>query len=192
MNAGQRRALAKYRERGALIQHFTHGLAPQSDEYMAIMGDSPTLAVMNSTFGKGTAEIIIAQKLCSLNQYTNARVKITPEQADELATILVADPELKGIKGEVLCMFFDRLKAGAFGELYNIVDAVSITAKLRKFWRDCEAKRRVWDEQLERETFESEMDEHRKNAMTAEQFKQTEAYKRIKDANDDASSNRKC
>ena len=68
-------------------------------------------------------------------------------------------------------MFFDRLKTGAFGELYNIVDAVSITAKLRKFWRDCEAKRRVWDEQLEREKFEREMDEHRKNAITFEQYK---------------------
>jgi hypothetical protein len=168
-----------YRERGALIRHFTQSLAPQPDEYKAIMGESPTLAVMNSTFGKGTAEIIIAQKLCSLNQYTNARVKITPEQADELATILVADPELRGIKAEVLCMFFDRLKAGAFGELYNIVDAVSIAAKLRQFYQKCETKRIAWADSKEMEETYRRLDEHRKNAMTAEQFKKTEAYKRL-------------
>jgi hypothetical protein len=139
---------------------------------MAIMGDSPTLAVMNSTFGNGTAEIIIAQKLCSLNQYTNARVKITPEQADELATILVADPELKGIKGEVLCMFFDRLKAGAFGELYNIVDAISITAKLRQFHGACEAKRIAWADHLEREAEEERRKQWAATAATPAQIEE--------------------
>lgn len=137
------------------------------------------MAVMNSTFGAGTAEVIIASKLCSLNQYTNAKVKITPMQADAMATSLVADPSLKGLKGDVLVLFFERLKTGAFGELYNIVDAVSICAKLRQFHRECEAKRRVWAERAELEETYRRLDEHRRNAITLEQFKQTDAYKRI-------------
>lgn len=160
---------------------------PQVDERKAIMGGSPTLAVMNSTFGAGTAETIIAAKLCELNQYTNARVKITPAQADAMATSLVADPSLRGLKGDVLLLFFERLKTGAFGELYNIVDAVSICAKLRQFHSECEAKRRVWAENAEREETCRRLDEHRKNAITLEQFKQTEAYKRIQAENDAAS-----
>lgn len=157
---------------------FADGVAPK-DEYEAIMGNSPTLAVMNSTFGSGTAEIIIATKLCSLNQYTNVKMKITPEQADAMAMSIVADPDLKGIKGDVLVMFFERLKTGAFGELYNIVDAVSISSRLRQFFSACEAKRRVWTDHLEREREEAEMEEHRKTAITFEEFKNTDAYKRL-------------
>ena len=152
---------------------------PQADEYKAIMGGSPTLAIMNSTFGIGTAETIIAAKLCELNQYTNAKVKITPSQADAMATSLVADPGLRGLKGDVLVLFFERLKTGAFGELYNIVDAVSICAKLRQFHRECENKRKAWAESAEREEEYRRLDEHRKNAITFEQFKKTEAYKKI-------------
>lgn len=144
---------------------------PQVDEYKAIMGGSPTLAVMNSTFGIGTAETIIAAKLCALNQYTNAKVKITPAQADAMATSLVADPTLQGLKGDVLALFFERLKTGAFGELYNIVDAVSICAKLRQFHRECEAKRKVWAESEEREETYRRLDEHRKNTITFKEFK---------------------
>lgn len=145
------------------------------------------MAVMNSTFGEGTAQVIIASKLSRLNQYTNVKMKITPEQADAMATSIVADPDLCGIKGDVLAMFFERLKTGAFGELYNIVDAVSICAKLRQFHSECEAKRRIWAENAEREETYRRLDEHRKNAITLEQFKQTEAYKRIQSENDAAS-----
>lgn len=157
------------------------------DDYEAIMGGSPTLAVMNSTFGEGTAQVIIASKLSRLNQYTNVKMKITPAQAYAMATSIVSDPDLCGIKGDVLAMFFERLKTGAFGELYNIVDAVSICAKLRQFHSECEAKRRVWAESAEREETYRRLDEHRKNAITLEQFKQTEAYKRIQAENDAAS-----
>lgn len=168
-----------YRDRGTLLQRYSPDVVPEQDEYKAIMGASPTLAVMNSTFGAGTAEVIIASRLCSLNQYTNAKVKITPQQADAMATSLAADPSLKGLKGDVLALFFERLKTGAFGEMYNIVDAVSICAKLRQFHNQCEAKRKVWTESQEREREEKALDEHRKHAITLEQFKKTDAYKRI-------------
>lgn len=188
LNAGQRRALATYRDRATLLQRYSPGVVPEQDEYAAIMGNSPTLAVMNSTFGEGTAEVIIASRLCSLNQYTNAKVKITPQQADAMATSLVADTSLKGLKGDVLALFFERLKTGAYGELYNIVDAVSICAKLRQFHKECEAKRRVWAEREERERFEKEMEEHRKRAITFAQFQKSDEYKRlmrIDEKNDD-------
>lgn len=168
-----------YRDRATLLKTYTDGKPWCKDEYDAIMGGSPTLAVMNSTFGAGTAEMIIAAKLCSLNQYSNVRVKITPVQADEMAMAIVADPDLKGIKGDILAMFFERLKTGAFGDLYNIVDAVSISTRLRQFWNDCETKRKIWADNLEQERIEKEMEEHRKKAITFGQFKQTEAYKRI-------------
>ena len=168
-----------YRDRNALIQHYMPGVAPYVSEYDAIMGGSPTLAVMNSTFGAGTAEVIIASKLSCLNQYTNAKVKITPAQADELATSIVADPDLRGMKGDVFALFFELLKTGKFGELYNIVDAVSICAKLRQFYLQCEAKRKVWSEHLEHEREANALEQHRKSAITFDEFKKTEAYKRI-------------
>lgn len=167
-------------DRDTLLQRYNMDSAPVRDEYEAIMGCSPTLAVMNSTFGRGTAEVIIAAKLSRLNQYTNVKMKITPEQAYEMAVSIAADTDLKGIKGDVLALFFERLKTGAFGELYNIIDAVSLSSKLRKFFRECEAKRIAWIDSAEREQFYKEMDEHRKNAITLEQFKQTDAYKRLK------------
>jgi hypothetical protein len=171
-----------YRDRVTLLQHYCSDTLARLREYEAIMGNSPTLAVMNSTFGNGTAEVIIAKKLCDLNLYTNVKVKITPQQADAMATSLAADESLKGLKGDVLALFFERLKTGAFGELYNIVDAVSICAKLRQFHKDCEAKRRIWSESVEREQFEKEMREHRKSAITFDEFKKSDAYKKLSQA----------
>lgn len=179
LNEGQRMALETYRNRETLLSRYSPGAAIILDEHDAIMGNSPTLAVMNSTFGAGTAEIIIASKLCELNQYTNAKVKITPMQADDMATSIVADPDLKGVRGDVLSLFFERMKTGAFGDLYNIVDAVSISVRLRQYFRECEAKRIVWADHAEREKRETEMAEHRKSAITFDEFKKTDAYKRI-------------
>ena len=88
LNAGQRRALAMFHDRGTLLQRYSQDAPPVMDEKEAIMGNSPTLAVINSTFGSGTAEVIIASRLSRLNQYTNVKMKITPEQAYDMATRL--------------------------------------------------------------------------------------------------------
>lgn len=165
MNTGQRRALAMFRDRNTLLQRYNQDVPAVMDEYDAIMGGSPTLAVMNSTFGDGTAEVIIASKLSRLNQYTNVRMKITPAQADEMAMSIVADPDLRGIKGDVLALFFERLKTGKYGELYNIVDAVSITAKLRQFFGECEAKRIAWADHMEREAEENKRKQWAETAL---------------------------
>lgn len=170
LNAGQRRALAMFHDRGTLLQRYSQDAPPVMDEKEAIMGNSPTLAVINSTFGSGTAEVIIASRLSRLNQYTNVKMKITPEQAYNMATSIVADPDLKGIKGDVLALFFERLKTGKFGELYNIVDAISITAKLRQFHRENEAKRIAWTDHMEREAEENKRMRWAETAATPEQI----------------------
>jgi hypothetical protein len=172
LNVGQRRALAMFRNRNTLLQRYNQDMAPVMDEYDAIMGESPTLAVMNSTFGAGTAEVIIASKLSRLNQYTNVKMKITPEQADTMATSIVSDPDLKGVKGDVLALFFERLKTGKYGELYNIVDAVSITAKLRQFYRECEGKRIAWTDHMEREAEENKRKQWAETALKPHEIEQ--------------------
>lgn len=159
-----------FRDRNTLLQRYNQDAPPVMDDYEAIMGGSPTLAVMNSTFGEGTAQVIIASKLSRLNQYTNVKMKITPAQADAMATSIVADPDLCGIKGDVLAMFFERLKTGKYGELYNIVDAVSITAKLRQFYRECDAKRIAWTDHMEREAEESKRKQWAETALKADEI----------------------
>lgn len=161
-----------FRDRNALLQRYNQDVPPVMDEQDAIMGGSPTLAVINSTFGDGTAEVIIASKLSRLNQYTNVKMKITPAQADAMATSIVADPDLRGIKGDVLALFFERLKTGKYGELYNIVDAISITAKLRQFHRECEAKRIAWADHMEREAYDSRRREWAKTALKADEIEE--------------------
>jgi len=172
LNAGQRRALALFHNRETMLHRYNQDAPPVFDEYEAIMGLSPTLAVMNSTFGAGTAEVIIASKLCRLNQYTNVKMKITPAQADAMATSIVADPDLRGMKGDVVALFFERLKTGKFGELYNIVDAISITAKLRQFHSACEAKRIAWADHMEREAEEERRKQWAKEAATSAQIEE--------------------
>lgn len=172
LNVGQRKALALFRNRETIMQRYNKDEPPVFDEYAAIMGDSPTLAVMNSTFGAGTAEVIIASKLSRLNQYTNVREKISPTQADAMATSIVADPDFRGIKGDVLALFFERLKTGKYGELYNIIDAVSISAKLRQFFRECESKRIAWTDHMEREADEARRKMWAETAATPEQIEE--------------------
>ena len=168
-----------FHDRSALLQRYEKETPPVMDEHDAIMGGTPTLAVMNSTFGEGTAEVIIAGKLSRLNQYTNVRMKITPAQAYDMATSIVADPDLRGIKGDVLALFFERLKTGKYGELYNIVDAVSITAKLRQFHRECEAKRIAWTDHMEREAEEHKREQWSKTALKPDEIERLR--KRLED-----------
>ena len=89
-----------------------------------------------------------------------------------MATSIVADPDFRGIKGDVLALFFERLKTGKYGELYNIVDAVSISAKLRQFWRECEARRIAWTDHMERKADEARRKMWAETAATPEQIEE--------------------
>lgn len=169
-----------YADRIALLTHY-HAEALPPAEKECVMGGSPTLAVMNSTYGDGTAETIIGALLCGLNEHTSAAVKITPSQAYYTAVLIVRDKDLRGIKADELLLFFANLKTGMYGPLYNAVDSVSVTAALRKFKSECDRKRVIWADEVERAERDAERKRWREDPgrMNLEQFRQTEAYKRI-------------
>ena len=153
----------QYSAQHELLTAYTPGHSnakPVPAERECILGASPTLAMADIAFGKGTAVLLVAAQLYSLNEYTNATVKMTGQQARECAENIVADPFYIDIKADELAWFFAKLKAGHYGHLYNAVDTLHVTAALHEFKSELITKRRRYFEQSESEQREAERREH--------------------------------
>lgn len=65
-------------------------------------------------------------------------------------------------------LFFNRFKEGRYGRFYGTVDPLIITTALRDFIREREGAHR----KRESEEYQKRVDEHRKHAITYEQYQE--------------------
>lgn len=94
---------------------------------------SPTLRTVEDTFGQGTANAWLVAQLFDLSEFSGAKNKLATDQMKSLVrTMLNSSPELRVVE---MMHFFQKFKAGDYGNFYGRVDALAITEALHSYRR---------------------------------------------------------
>lgn len=127
-------------------------------------GNYPTLAELDAHFnGRFSAAWLMAQ-LHDLSEYCGCKEKLTGHPLRQCASIIATSYYY--LKVTELMLFFNRFKEGRYGRFYGAVDPLVITIALRDFIRERDAALR----KRESEEYEKRMEEHKKHAITYEQY----------------------
>lgn len=97
----------------------------------AYVGKAPTLAVVKEAFGLDPAEGWIMAQLEDLNEFSGVAVKMSPEQMEETARLILQ--EYPYFKVTELMLFMHRFKCGNYGTLYGVVDPLVVMQALFQF-----------------------------------------------------------
>lgn len=91
----------------------------------------PWLKAVNEAYGDGTAEDFVTIQMVNISEFSGATDKIPPQQARELAQMIVQNyPYLN--PAEVM-LFCRRFKEGRYERFYRSVDPMAILRSLRQF-----------------------------------------------------------
>lgn len=107
----------------------------------AFFGKAPTLAIINKTYGDGTAATWLIAQLHDLCEFTNSRGKLDERQMTMLAEIIANEYDF--LKASELLLFFYKFKAGKYGRFYGTVDPLIIEDALEEFCTEREHKIRI-------------------------------------------------
>lgn len=133
-----------------------------------VCGISPTLAEINRDYGE---DIVIKWIVIELRDY-NEFIGVREEGKNSLETILeVARMILSRyyyLKLPEIMLFFQKMKSYDYGEMYGCVDAARILKMLNMFLTD----RAVILERKEKREREEQACEHRKHAVSYEQYQE--------------------
>lgn len=121
----------------------------------------PTMWEVREVYGMDCLRDWVAVMVENLNDFCNVRDKMKDDQKDEAAHIISC--EYGHLNIAEVALFFLKVKSGAFGEFYGILDTVRLMAIMKKFMAErtkalvsyYDAKRKE-DEQKERERWERE------------------------------------
>lgn len=97
----------------------------------AFIGKAPTLAVVKEAFGIDPAEGWIMAQLEDLNEFAGVAVKMSPEQLEETARLILQ--EYPYFKVTEFMLFMHRFKCGNYGTLYGVVDPLVVMQALFLF-----------------------------------------------------------
>lgn len=97
----------------------------------SILGEAPSLAVINHTYGSNTATIWLIAQLVDLVAFTNSRQLLNDQQVAMVAEMIAQ--EYGNLKCSEVMLFFYRFKFGKYGHFYGSVDPMLITTALRSF-----------------------------------------------------------
>lgn len=97
----------------------------------AYVGKAPTLAVVKEAFGADPAEGWIMAQLEDLNEFAGVAVKMSPEQLEETARLILQ--EYPYFKVTEFMLFMHRFKCGNYGTLYGVVDPLVVMQALFLF-----------------------------------------------------------
>lgn len=104
------------------------GLTPTD---LAARPANPTLILLARLYTCTTPVEWLKIQLGSLNDFTEVRTKLTPEQLHETARlILAAYPTLTA--GDI-CLYIARFKIGQYGQFYGAIDPMKIMSGLRQY-----------------------------------------------------------
>ena len=94
-------------------------------------GGSPSLGMLNVTYGDNTAVMWLIPELYNLSEYCGCRDKLEGTPLKECARVIAM--EFHYLKVTEVMLFFHRFKSGRYGRFYGSVDPLVITTSLRDF-----------------------------------------------------------
>lgn len=162
----QLRIRSNYRTAEDFLLRYTPAMqnAAAADPVKCVMADTPTLADIKQCYGRNTAEVWVGTQLQSLSEFSGARLKLTPRQTDDTASVFVT--RYFYLKVTELLLFFFRFKCGDYGRFYGQVDPMIILSALRTF---IDERNRIID-RTEAEQREAERKRISETAMTRAQW----------------------
>ena len=87
----------------------------------------------NVQLAENNKELLI-EMLIELNQFTNVSRKMNKEQIAE--TVKMLFEEYPRVSLQEYAIFFNRIKGGQFGQLYESLDGIKIMAFMKEFYKD--------------------------------------------------------
>lgn len=96
-------------------------------------GDFPSLSQLK-VFGDNTPIMWLVPQLVNLSEFCGAREKLTNDQLEDIAFIIVT--EFYYLKISELMLFFHRFKAGHYGRFYGSIDPLIIVTAIRDFLKE--------------------------------------------------------
>ena len=146
-----------------------------------INGNAPSLATVKNTYGLPSAKLWLKSLVVDYSAAVVNRSdrRMTEAQIDDWVDLAIVEWGYLSVTEWML--FFQKCKAGYFGSLYNDANYIRLSEMVHEFIFG-EYRQRL-KEQFEQECQEAmrarEEAERKGKTMTAEEFKKTDAYKRI-------------
>ena len=127
-------------------------------------GDSPTLAMLTSCYGRGAAEAWLVPEITDACLFFGLKELPDSYQLEKLARIIVTNFGYLNV--DEVQLFFFYFCSARYRHFYNTFDPSIIILSLRDFLRD---RNRAYEEREQRER-EREREEWKKNAITHEEY----------------------
>lgn len=162
------------RQRFLEIFHVAEQTKLTRDPERCYFGTAPTMGMVNTCYGSGTAQEWLVYQLADLSEFSGAKEKITGHQIKQLADIIATD--YHWLKVSEFMLFFRQFKRGEYGKFYGAVDPLTITTALREFLRDRNDAYFKHDQQ-EREAREAR--ERKMPAITREEYLRRKAAREV-------------
>ena len=109
------------------------------DEERCHIGIAPTLSDALHTYGRVCVLECIDELICTLVNFTSAKVRLNEDQRQRLAWIVLS--QYSGMRITELILFVVKAQAGHFGKFYQVIDPIDITTALYSWWQQCQIKR---------------------------------------------------
>ena len=108
----------------------------QKNERRAVVGNAPTLTIIDKAYGDGSAMIWLCQQLADFNEFCGKKEKMDDWQIEQLARGIIAN--FGYLKASEIMLFLYQYKMGWWGPLYGVIDPQEFMVVLKeKFnpWR---------------------------------------------------------
>ena len=106
-------------------------IAAAKNTEWAFFGNSPSLVIMNKTYGENMATMWLMPQIFDLVVYCNSKGTLNEQQIQFLAEAIAN--EYFYLKASELLLFFYRFKLGKYGHFYGTVDPMRVTQALDEF-----------------------------------------------------------
>ena len=163
-------SIVALKSRYATIDDFLLAITPQRQVEIChapekcYFGDSPTLAMLNSCYGRGAAEAWLVPEVVDACLFYGLKEQPDNWQVEKLVRSIVANYGY--LKVDELQLFFFNFCSAKYRHFYNTFDPSIILLSLRDFLRD---RNRAYEEREQRER-EREREEWRRNAVSREEY----------------------
>lgn len=132
--------------------------------------DYPTIGELKEAYGIDMVHTWMCVMVENLNDFCGVKQKMTDEQKEEVAHILMC--ECVRLNIAEVALFFDKVKRGVFGEYYGILDTVRTMKILKSFVTERSAAINKQIELDEKARIERLRDERSENAMSPEELQE--------------------
>lgn len=130
--------------------------------------NTPTILTLAQAYGPEIAARWIQSQILAVNNFVGVKGKLTDAQLEEMSVQIVM--EYKQLNLVEFILFCARLRSGKYEDFYGSIDPMRILKSLDEFKRERAQeiyKRREEEERIQRER---EWEEHRKNAVSFEEW----------------------